>query len=201
MWNVHGAYAFLAEESGATSVTGVDLVAETDAFRAERARRASRMRFVRGDMHDATTIKAVGKHDVVFCAGVLYHTPSPLQTLTRLRELTGELLIVGTATIPEVPGLEAACVFYPGLSDAGRRVYQAAPRRALRVGISTPFDPVHIYDNWWWGISPSALRGMLITTGFEVVEMVSIPFFSAAVCRYVDDKEQADSGAGDSTLS
>jgi hypothetical protein len=108
--------------------------------------------------------------------------------------MTRELLIVGTATIPEAPGLEAACVFYPGLSDAGRRVYQAAPRRATRVGISTPFDPVRFYDNWWWGISPSALRGMLIATGFEVVEMVSIPFFSAAVCRLADCKGLDHSG-------
>jgi hypothetical protein len=196
MWTVHGGYVFLAEDSGATSVTGADLVAETDEFRAEHARRASKMRFVRGDLHDSSTIEAVGKHDVVFCAGVLYHTPSPLWTLSCLREMTGDLLIVGTATIPEVPGLEAACVFYPGLGDAGRRVYQSAPRRATRVGLTTPWDPDLYYDNWWWGMSPSALRGMVVTTGFEVVEMVSIPFFSAVVCRRVAVKAQTDPNTG-----
>ncbi len=183
MWNVDGAYAFLAESSGATTVTGVDLLDESEAFLAEKRRRGSQVRFVKGDLHDFQTRDAVGHHDVVYSSGVLYHTPSPMQTLEDLGSITDDMLIIGTATIPEVPGLEAACVFYPGLSAAGKKVYEAAPRRTPRVGITTPFDFDDIYANWWWGMTPSALCGMIRVSGFEIVECVSIPFFACVVAR------------------
>ena len=48
---------------------------------------------------------------------MLYHCPNPLETLRCLREITGEFLILATASTPEVPGLKQACVFYPGLDS------------------------------------------------------------------------------------
>src|SRR5436190_18200249 len=65
MWNVHGGICFAAEDAGATAVTGIDLMDATAQFRAERARRGSRVRFVRGDLHDPDTLAAAGPHDVV----------------------------------------------------------------------------------------------------------------------------------------
>ncbi len=58
------------------------------------------MRFVRGDLHDPATVAEVGPHEVVWCSGVLYHAPNPVLTLQRLRELTTELLILQTMTLP-----------------------------------------------------------------------------------------------------
>jgi hypothetical protein len=161
MWSVDGAIAFAAEEAGASAVTGVDVMAPTQRFEAERARRGSAVRFVRGDVHDPAVVAEVGVHDVVWCSGLLYHAPHPLLTLERLRDLTGETLLLATESLPEVPGLKGACVFYPG---ADGRAY-AAPGR---VGLESPFDPARGYENWWWGVTPSALRGMLATAGFEV---------------------------------
>jgi hypothetical protein len=142
-------------------VTGVDVMAPTQRLEAERARRGSAVRFVRGDVHDPAVVAEVGVHDVVWCSGLLYHAPHPLLTLERLRDLTGETLLLATESLPEVPGLKGACVFYPG---ADGRAY-AAPGR---VGLESPFDPARGYENWWWGVTPSALRGMLATAGFEV---------------------------------
>jgi hypothetical protein len=122
------------------------------------------VRFVHGDLHDPAVVDEVGVHDVVWCSGLLYHAPHPLLTLQRLRDLTGEILLLATESLPEVPGLPGACVFYPGAEPAP----VAAPGRA---GLATPFDPARTYENWWWGITPSALRGMLDATGFAVVEL------------------------------
>ena len=122
------------------------------------------MRFVRGDLHDPATVAAVGVHDVVWCAGLLYHAPHPLLSLERLRSLTGRTLLLTTESLPEVPGLRGACVFYPG---ADGRAF-AAPGR---VGLATPFDPERGYENWWWGITRSALLGMLAAAGFEALEI------------------------------
>ena len=52
----------------------------------------------------------VGRFDVVFFLGVLYHLRDPLRSLRRLRELTGELAIVETS-IMAVPGYEVAALW------------------------------------------------------------------------------------------
>jgi 2-polyprenyl-3-methyl-5-hydroxy-6-metoxy-1,4-benzoquinol methylase len=120
MWNVHGRTAFLAEEHGATAVTAVDVSAETDEYRAEHRQRGSKVRFVRGDLHDPATIAEVGSHDVVWCSGVLYHVPNPLVTLECLRQVTKHKLMLISASIPETPGSENGCVFFPHLSERAR---------------------------------------------------------------------------------
>jgi SAM-dependent methyltransferase len=182
MWNIHGAIAFAAEEAGATAVTGVDVMAATPEYQAEHTRRESKMRFLCGDLHDPSTIEAVGVHDVVWCAGVLYHAAHPVLMLQRLRELTGELLILSTATLPEFPGVRGACILYPALDDRERRDYLPAGS-GERLAITSPFDHNQWYGNWWWGITPSALRGLLRVAGFEVVEVSNGSFRRTAVCR------------------
>jgi hypothetical protein len=174
MWGVDGAIAFAAADAGATRVTGVDVMAPTPRFEAERRRRGERVRFVHGDVHEPATIAEVGVHDVVWCSGLLYHAPHPLLTLARLRDLCGQTLLLATETLPEVPGLRGACVLYPG---AERQLF-AAPDR---TGLEDDFDPAASYANWWWGITPSALRGMLFATGFRVVDLHDDVFHGTAV--------------------
>jgi hypothetical protein len=165
MWKVHGRIAFVAEEAGATQVTGVDLFEASPQFDAERERRRSKVRFVRGDIHERAVAEEVGAHEVVWCSGVLYHSPYPFLTLVRLRELTTELLILQTMVVPELPGAAQGAVFYPHLPERQRRLYDLWGPGARRG-----FDPPRTdepYAAWWWGISPSALRAMLRVAGFE----------------------------------
>src|SRR5215212_3277433 len=86
MWKVNGRIAFVAEEAGATNVTGVDVMAPTPEYEAEHERRGSGVRFVQGDLHDPALVDQVGRHDVVWCSGVLYHSPNPMLTLQRLHD-------------------------------------------------------------------------------------------------------------------
>jgi hypothetical protein len=183
MWNVDGAIAFLAEESGATSVTGLDLMPASGAFSAEHQRRSSSVRFLQGDLHDPEVIARVGVHDVVWCSGVIYHAPHPLLTLERLRSVTGRTLILASETIPEVPGLSQACVFLPGLADPQRLAHASARPGAPALGVSEPFRREQSYGAWWWGLSASALRGMLAATGFEVLEQHGGPLHATVVAR------------------
>lgn len=173
LWSIHGRIAFLAEDAGATSVTAVDISAETAEFRAEHARRDSGVRFVQADLHEPGAIE---RHDVVWCSGVLYHCPDPVHTLERLREITAETLVLRSATLPETAGT----VFFPGLSERERRAYDRAYSAvggpATRVGLTTPFDPAQGYANWWWGLTPSAVERMLIATGFAVRERATNGF-------------------------
>jgi len=171
-----GNVAFAAERAGATAVTEFDAGdAHLTGFTARHEAEGSRIRVVQGDLEDPVSVERLGPHDVVWCTGVVYHTPNPVRQLMLLRTVTRELLYLGTHTIPEVPGLRHACVYYPHLDAGDRRAYAAPhwePEREGMVGLGTPFDdaPMHGHANFWWGISPSALRAMLRTARFEVVE-------------------------------
>ena len=180
MWNVHGRIAFVAEEAGAAAVTGVDVMAASAEFEAEHSRRSSKVRFVRGDVHDPKTIAAVGPHEIVWCSGVLYHSPNPVLTLQRLRELTTELLILQTMTLPELPGVKQGLVFYPGVPNP--RLYARWGEDAAR-SLRLPEPDEDPYAPWWWGISRSALYGMLRAARFEPVEHWGDPFAVHVIAR------------------
>ena len=180
MWSVHGEVSFAAEAAGATTVTGVDLMAPTPQFAAEHARRGSSVRFVGGDLHDPATLAAAGEHDVVWCTGVLYHAPNPLLTLERLRSVCRQTLILGTEALP--PGLPSLCVFYPGLGPVGRRVFGRLPG-GRAIGLTEPFDSGAGYGTWFWGITPRALRGMLRASGFDVLREHGTARYRMVVAR------------------
>jgi SAM-dependent methyltransferase len=184
MWNVHGAYTFAAEEAGAASAVGVDVSGPTPEFEAERQRRDSRVRFVQGDITDPETTATVGEAQVVLCAGVLYHHPSPFEILTALRRICTETLILRTSTIPELPGLRNMAVYWPGLSERQRRRW-SRQRLGLdrQAGITDAYDPGEGYGNWFWGMTPSCVGALLETAGFEVTERHAETFAHTFLCR------------------
>jgi hypothetical protein len=169
MWTIHGALCFAAEDAGAATVTGVDVMAPTEQFTAELERRDSKVRFVQGDVHEPGTVAEIGRHDVVWCSGVLYHAPHPLLTLERLRELTGDTLLLATETVAETPGRRNTCIIAPGRDEH--------PNSEPATGAGQGFGP------WYWGITPSALRTMLTLSGFAVVEEFRTPFHVTVVAR------------------
>ncbi len=189
MWEMHGRMAFVGEEAGAGTVTAVDAMDPTPEYLAEHERRGSRVRFVQGDLHDPVTVEEIGAHDFVWCSGVIYHSPNPYLLIEHLRRITSRLLYLGTEIVPEVPGFDQACIFYPGLSERSRRAYGSAHGSAHdAIGVNSPFDdtPGLGYANYWWGITPSALRAMLATARFEIVEEHSPdPFTMSVLARPV----------------
>lgn len=190
-----GDVALQAEEAGATKVTLFDAGDPGYSyFERKRAARESSVRFVQGDLEEPQSVSRIGRHDVVWCTGVLYHSPNPVLQLMQLRAITKELLYLGTQTLPELPGVSHACVYYPHLSPTERRAYASAHWRPIRkdlFGIGTPFDdrPMYGQGNFWWGITRSALTAMLRTARFEVVEVFDrrdAPFLTELVARPVD---------------
>lgn len=188
MWSVHGEYAFLAEAAGATSVTVCDGMDPTEEFERKRRERSSQVRYVQGDLHDPGTIEQLGAFDVVWCTGVIYHSPDPYRQIEHLRCLTNETLMLGSRVIPEVPGVEGGCVFYPALSSRSRRAFAWLHGREANalLGAAVLFDETpHLgYANFWWGLSPSAVISMLKLARFEVRECYqSDPLRLDLVCQ------------------
>jgi len=185
LWGVHGFYSFFAEEHGATSVAAVDVYPASEEFERERARRRSKIDFIQGDINRQETIDRIGPRDVVFCSGLLYHVPNPVHTLSRLRLICNEVLILGSQTIPEFPVARNVAVFYPYLDAGQRQLWDVSDGAGRGYGLARPYDVSQGYGNWFWGFTPSCLDAMLRCAGFEVIEgdAYVTPFDSCFVCR------------------
>lgn len=186
MWGVNGEYAFLAEEFGATDVKGVDVFGPTPEFENKKKERNSSVEFILGDITSFETISRVGVVDIVFCAGVLYHHPSPFDLLVALRRVCKKTLILRTSAIPEVQGLPNAAVFYPMLKPSHRKLWNLKNLGLLRQeGITEDFNPSKGYGNWFWGLTPSCLTSMLETGGFQIEYRFDEPFSQTFICKAV----------------
>lgn len=183
MWKVHGRIAFVAEEAGASRVTGIDVFPASEEFRAEHERRGSQVRFVQGDLNEEATGAQAGAHEVVWCSGVLYHQPDPALTLRRLRALTTETLLLQTTTLPELPGVTQGSVFYPGLPERDRAVYKRIWGPESANGFDPPKPGDDAYAPWFFGLSPSALDALLRQSGFEPGERFGDAFGVHLVAR------------------
>jgi hypothetical protein len=156
MWGIDGEWSFAAARAGAERAVCVDLY-RTPEFDRKVESTAGAVEFEFGDASSIETAKRLGRFDVVWCFGVLYHHPNPLEILFVLREMCQERLVIETQGIPEVPGMANAAMFFP----------HAGHVPAAHLGISRDFDPTKGYTNNFWGPSPSALRSMLRVAGFR----------------------------------
>jgi len=168
MWRVNGEYAFFAADRGAAAVTGIDIGALTPEFMKRNAESGERVQFIRGDVNAPGIETWAGTFDVVFCSGVLYHVPNPVFSLTQLRAMCRETLILTSATTPE-NGTPNTAVLLPGLDDESRSRL-AFGSRAKKIGLDGAFDADEGYKNWVWLPTPSCLRAMAMLAGFSVRE-------------------------------
>ncbi|MDQ7786430.1 MAG: DUF1698 domain-containing protein [Thermodesulfovibrionales bacterium] len=183
MWGVNGEYAFIAEKFGATSVRAVDVFGPTPEFEVKRKSLNSAVEFILGDITQPETIAAVGIVDVVFCAGVLYHHPSPFDLLVALRRICGSTLILRTFTIPENSRIANTAVYFPMLKPKDRGFWNLSSLGVShQAGISDSFNPYQGYGNWFWGISPSCLKSLLQTAGFKIEFCATEAFAQTVIC-------------------
>ncbi|MBW1793718.1 MAG: hypothetical protein JRJ38_04715 [Deltaproteobacteria bacterium] len=180
MWRVNGYFSFLAEKCGANSVAAVDIYPPSNEFKDMRRKQNSKVAFIQGDIHSKDTVEKIGLRDVIFCSGLLYHSPNPVYTLGRLRSICSDILIINTSTIPEIPSIQNAAVFYPFLRENQRKIWRAG---IGQLGISTPYDVSQGYGNWFWGFSRTCLESMLQCAGFQVKERYGDAFITCFVCH------------------
>ncbi|MFL6240160.1 MAG: class I SAM-dependent methyltransferase [Actinomycetes bacterium] len=175
MYNIHGAISFLAEESGATDVTLVDVL-KPPAFDDKHRERSSKVRFVHGSADDPEVLAEVGPHDVVWCWGVLYHHPNPYQLLAALRTICTGTLLLETLTIPDNPAVPNTAVYYPYSGERGHQLWTTHKGASRQYGITEEIVPHLEYVNNFWGLSPSCVRSLLNTAGFTVESWGSRPW-------------------------
>jgi len=131
-----GFFSFEFERRGAKRVLAIDTwqgdglpLLETFLFARQQLR--SNVDHLRLDAHDVSPEK-IGTFDLVFCAGLLYHLRHPLLALEKIRQVTGERLILETnSLIPAVHERLPLITFFPGDSEAIKsRQHAGFPTRA-----------------------------------------------------------------------
>jgi len=161
-----GFFSFEAERRKAARVVATDHYAWHGAgwgtgqgkagFQLAREVLDSRVQDIDVDVMDLSA-ERIGQFDVVLFLGVLYHVPHPLLALERVASVTRELLIL--ETVVDMVGVRRpAAAFYPARELNG--------------------DPTN-----WWGPNHAAVQGMLLSVGFQQVEIItpirSAPFRAA----------------------
>lgn len=192
LWGVDGANSFFAEKSGATKIISVDIHPASTAFLNEKKKRNSNIEFIKGDMNLKETAEKIGICDVVFCSGVVYHTPNPFHIISMLHSICKETLILTTTSIPEMPCIKNVAVFYPYLPKKQRGIWNRGVGE--QKAITSPYEPKEGYANWFWGMSPSCIESILQCAGFEIIERHIFKFDSTFVCKAVTTKFTPESG-------
>lgn len=148
------------------------------------------------DITSPESLKRVGKTDIVYSTGILYHLPSPPDALWSLRSIVGEYLITNTINFPnkvanefgtvELP--DCGVLFLPAMTDAERKVIRKYYRdkfgsqpgwRDVDHMAPLPDDvgkPQYVeggrlsFQPNWFYYTDNAFRALLRVCRFEIVD-------------------------------
>lgn len=148
------------------------------------------------DVTSAESLGRIGKTDVVYSTGILYHLPSPPNALWSLRSIVGEYLITNTINFPNEVSNEFGTVrlpdcgvlFLPAMTETERNVLRKhyhdkfgwrsgwknidhmAPASGDRQGIQyIKHGRLNFEPNWFY-YSFHAFRSLVRLCGFEIVD-------------------------------
>ncbi|MBV9126292.1 MAG: hypothetical protein JO112_23325 [Planctomycetes bacterium] len=195
LWGTVNERVTLAIRAGAIKGTMIDLPADSvpeqpglwQRFHERcRARGITNYEAVEADLNDPQIAVRAGVHEVVYSTGVLYHCPRPLDSLLQVRKLCKDMLILGTATIPDQvtnaagslnlePG---SALFIPAMNAAQRAVAAQFLKEAgatVAIGVIDDLPPegwrLDDYGPWWWFFTRQHVAALLDVAGFDVLEV------------------------------
>lgn len=212
LWGTNNERVTVALAAGAGRAAMIDLMAEGSPWWAKFDARAQERgfsdyaRFPGANIDDPALPQRVGTFDFVNCAGILYHVPNPLLTITQLRQLTNRYLVLASMVVPETIDTEVGsmefsdgrCIYIPAITGETKRIVAAHfARLGLHLMHISPDHPHPVpfstggkmnYGPWWWLYSPSTLLSMVETAGFRIIEWEwTLPEKAAAVfCEKVE---------------
>lgn len=187
LWGTENEKMSVAWASGASDVTAVDIVPPGHELWDKLDDRLARVgspgvkRLPSANLDRIDT--SAHSWDVVHCSGIIYHCPNPMHTLTQLRGLAAEWLILTSMVVPETFSSPSGTVtmrpgqglFIPALdAEAGQIASEFLTANGVigATGVNVAVDEWDVtdYGPWWWLLSPSAVNALLVTAGFTIVD-------------------------------
>jgi len=198
----------IAHESGAKDLTMLDIAGLYDKSKIDAddgAWLAFHQRMKEKKIENYHSIKAnidnvhLGIYDLVYCNGVIYHTPNPLYTLKKISNITKKYLILGTTRIPERIEIEgnilesqpSSCLFVPNLNLFQKEIlskfFISQGDHRIFHGINKEVEWSYDQCNAWWNVMTDGfVEGMLKTLGFQILE--TLYFWGEAARYYLCEK-------------
>lgn len=170
-----------AARAGASAVSLMDPTpAAAPAWSAARARVAAaggaELECLSWGLHDRRdeNFHAPRRWDVVCNANLLFHQEDPYRWVRRLAELAGERILLGTARLPEIPGLIREGDMVNAMGDDPRlpEIRRQLEARGVRLpqferlGRPTPWGGRYVGAMWCWFLTAGAVEDMLRDNGF-----------------------------------
>lgn len=186
LWGTENEKASVALKAGAKEATMVDITPLGHELWKKFHERCYREgvacnRNIQANVDDPAFHERVGTFDIVHCAGVIYHCPNPLYTITQLSKITKDVLILGSTIVPltisnEKGGItleDNTALFVPALNDSQRAIVARFFEEvgAKMFGINLPLEHGWSLDNyapWWYLFTTNYVRGLLEVCGFRV---------------------------------
>jgi hypothetical protein len=199
LWGTVNEMVTVAMKAGATKADMID-ISPSDSILWERFRQRCVEEGVTGyrcictDINDPQVTQALSVYDVVYCSGVLYHCPDPLQTTMRLAERCQRFLILGSVVIPsrlsgssgELVTEPGSALFVPALNASQKIIvseYFKEVGAADMVGIDCPCHwSIDDYAPWWWLFTAEFVAGVLGIAGFRILNTAQDWEGRVAVC-------------------
>lgn len=196
LWGTVNEKATVAALAGAAKTTMVDLAPPGSplwqAFRDHcAARGVKKVKERSGNIEEPEFAASLGRFDVVYCSGVIYHAPNPYRMIDCLRSITRHTLILGSMTVPEVIENAAGRLEFGGGRMISIPAITEAERRILSLHFETLGLQIHNvnrpgdfpwmlgkgafnFEPWWWLWTPETLGRMAETCGFRVRQIVEL---------------------------
>lgn len=204
LWGTVNEACSIALRSGAREVTMIDITLPGTPLWKRFEERCPAATCVVGDICDHTLAERVGRFDIVYCGGVLYHVPSPINAIHNLLSITSERLMISCAVVPNVisnsvgelrihPG---EYLFIPTLGAKRLAIVQEYFRSERRLdtvgGITRPGRFVkdgHVnYAPWWYLFTAGTLTDMCRLFDADVEKVWAHAERSASVLLRVRDQ-------------
>lgn len=200
LWGIVGERVTVASQNRAASLAMVDHVPPDHDLWGHFRKRVEdhhidrEIRLITADVEQPDFPAIVGRFDVVYCNGLIYHTPSPVQFLAQLRAITNACLILGSVVLADAMAMklnlatdQPLSLFVPALHERQRRAVADAydfPDHARALGINVPWDDwvrppnpqklIHNAAPYWWLHRPAAIESMLHLVGFDVRDRCAV---------------------------
>jgi hypothetical protein len=191
LWGTENERVTVAHAAGAKSVAMVDIQHEgTEWWKAFKdrcvARGVNNCTNIVANLDSLDFASKVPATEIVHCSGIIYHTPTPIWTIAKLRDVTVDTLLLCSMTVPEVIKTEVGTldmaggmvIFVPALEGQKREIVRAYfERMSIKVHNINSFESYawrngeeYNYEPWWWLWTPTTLVRMVETAGFRVRE-------------------------------
>lgn len=175
LWVIENERLSVAHKHGANRLAAIDIIPLRDDRWEQLGRRLGKTPW---DRINQDVCYYEGTFDVVHCAGVLYHHPSPLVLMSKLAQITLEHLVLGCVVAEKIgkhPLAPGAALFLPGVPPRMMQTLREDWKDFLAGRQGDVFDwdvqwNVNNLYHWWWLFTKDAVLGMAKAVGFQVRE-------------------------------